>query len=274
MLRTAIVVAALSLAVPAALAADTDRAVLTPGLAATITTVPQYTRTAFDGDSGSWQGPNCVPRGRLDLARPLSLTWAVGVYRAGSAVAAGELARTFDWKVVQATTVRLPHVVGGRTIGTIPAVLVVTGSPSGTGYHEASVAFRLVGVRFAAAKTWSHGNAHPCLVDGGGPVDEWHRRVARQALEGIHIEGNLPPVRVTARRSGRIVRGAVTDVNGHPLVGVTVALERRTSTRWKTVRRAKTSASGAYAVRVSAAGLHRVATSSGGTTARSRTLRA
>jgi hypothetical protein len=272
-MRIALALAALSLAAPAALAADTDPVTLAPGLTTTITTLPQYVRTSFDGDSGSWRGPSCVPRGRLDLAGPLSLTWGIGVYRATSAVDAGEQARTFDWKVVETTTVRLPHVVGGRTIGTIPAALVLTDSEGTTGYHESSVVFRLAGGRFVAAEAWSRGNSLTCVVEGDGDVESWHRRVARDALAGLRVQGNLPPARVSARRSGRKLRGTVTDVNGHPLVTAPVALERRRGTRWRVVSRTRTTAAGAYVVRLRAGGLYRVASSSAGATARSRAVR-
>ena len=272
-MRRCVLLAALALATPVALAADTDRVVLAPGLSATITTLSQYTREGFDGDSGSWRGPTCVPRGRLDLAGPLSLTWGIGVYTATSAVQAGEQARTFDWKAIESTSVRLPHVVGGRTVGTIPATLVVTDSAGPTGYHESSVAFRLVGNRWVAGEAWSRGNTFSCVVDGDGAVDEWHRRVAREALSGIRAEGNFPPSRVTARRSGRRVGGSVRDVNGHPLVAAPVTLERRRGTGWRAVSRTRTNAAGAYVLRLRAGGPHRVAASSGGVTARSPIVR-
>lgn len=273
MRRVVLVFAALSLAAPVALAADTDRVALAPRLASTITTIPQYERAGFDGDSGSWRGPMCVPRARLDLAAPLSLSWGMGVYRAPSAVAAGEQARTFDWKVVEATTIRLPHVVGARSVGTIPAAFVLTEAGGDTGYHEASIVFQLVGTRFAAARAWSRGNSQSCIVEGGGPVAAWHRRVARESLTTIRVEGNLPPARITARRVRRTARGSVTDVNGHPLVAARVALERRSGSRWRVVSRGATSATGAYSLRLRAAGLYRVAASSGGATVRSRLLR-
>jgi hypothetical protein len=275
MRRFVLVLAALVLAAPVALAADTDRVLLaTRGLHAAITTLPQYTRTGFDGDSGNWRGPDCVPRGRLDLAAPLSLSWGLGVQPATSPLDAARQARTFDWKVIETTTVPLPHVVGSRTLGTIPATLVLTDSEGDTGYHEAGLGFALARGRFVGARAWSGGNAFACIVDGPRiPVAQWHRRVARESLAGIRVEGNLPPARVTVRRSGRRARGSVADVNGHPLVAAPVALERRRGARWRVVSRGKTSASGAYSLRLRAAGLHRVAASSGGATARSRTFR-
>jgi hypothetical protein len=273
MRRFVLVLAALSLAAPVAFAAYTDRVVLAPGLTATITTLPQYTRTGFDGDSGGWRGPTCVPRGRLDLAGPLSLTWAMGVYRATSAVDAAAQARTFDWSVVETSTVPLLHVAGGRRVGTIRATLVLTDSGGITGYHESGLAFPIARGRFVAARAWSGGNAFACVVDGDGAVELWHRRTAHDALTGIRVEGNLPPARVTARRIGRRARGSVTDVNGHPLVAARVALERRVGSRWRVVSRGKTSATGAFSLGLRAAGLYRVATRSGGTTARSRAFR-
>jgi hypothetical protein len=272
-MRFVLVLAALSLAAPVALAADTDRVALAPGLGATITTLPQYTRTGFDGDSGGWRGPNCVPRGRIDLGGPLSLTWGMGVYRAASAVDAAQQARTFDWKVVETSTVPLPHVAGGRSVGTIPATLVLTDSGSDTGYHEAGLAFPIARGRFVAARAWSTGNAFACIVEGDGPVAQWHRRIARESVAGIRVEGNLAPARVSARRSGRVVRGVVSDLYRHPVVGARVSLERRSGQRWRVVSRGKTSTTGAFSLRLRAVGLYRVATSSGGATARSRTFR-
>lgn len=275
MRRFVLVLAALVVAAPVALAADTDRVLLAPrGLHAAITTLPQYTRMGFDGDSGNWRGPNCVPRGRLDLSAPLSLSWGIGVQPATSALDAARQSRTFDWKVIETTTVPLPHVVGGRTVGTIPATLVLTDSGSDTGYHEAGLGFALARGRFVGARAWSGGNAFACIVDGPGtPVAQWHRRVARESLAVIRVEGNLPPARVTVRRSGRRARGSVSDAHGHPLVAAPVTLERRRGARWRVVSRAKTSVTGAYSLRLRAAGLYRVATSSGGATARSRTFR-
>jgi hypothetical protein len=265
-------VAALSFAVPGALAADTDRAVLVPGLSAAVTTIPQYTRTRFDRDSGSWRGPNCAPRGRLDLAAPLVLSWSVGVYRAASAEEAGVEARAFEWKVVAAASLRLPHVIRGRTVGTIPAALVVTDSASTPGYHESSVAFRLIGSQFVAAEAWSHGNTFACVVDGAGPAEEWHRRAAREALADLRVEGNFPPSRVTARRSGRRLSGAVTDVNRHPLVGAPVTLERRRGKLWRAVSRTRTTAAGRYVVRLRPGSLYRVTATAGRVTTRSRAV--
>lgn len=268
------VLAALLLTVPAAQAADTDRVAVAPGLGATITTVDQYARASFDGDSGTWQGPSCRSRARPELAWTLALSWALNVYRSASAAEAGNRARTFDWGVVVETRVPLAHVVAGRPVGSIPATLVVTDSQGAAGYHEASVAFRLDGRRFVAARAWSHGNAAACLVDGDGHVSEWHRRAARDALQTIRVEGNLPPARVGARRAGRFVRGTAVDVHGHPLAGAAVALERRNGRAWRVVRRGKTTRAGSYGLRAGTAGLYRVAVSAAGLTARSRAVRA
>jgi hypothetical protein len=274
MRRAVLLLAALSLAVPAAFAADTDRVVVAPGLGATITTVDQYARASFDGDSGTWQGPSCRSRARPELVWTLALSWALNVYRSASAAEAGNRARTFDWDVAVETSVPVPHVVAGRPLGSIPARLVVTDSHGLGGYHEASLAFRLDGRRFVAARAWSHGNVAACLVDGDGTASEWHGRTARAALETIRVEGNLPPARVGARRVGRFVRGTAVDVHGHPLVGAAVALERRNGRTWRVVRRGKTARAGSYALRVGAAGPYRVAVSAAGLTARSRAVRA
>lgn len=260
--------------VPAAVAADTDRVLLGPGLHATITTPPFYARTGFDGDSGSWRGPSCIPRGRLDLAAPLSLTWGIGIYRATSAADASKQARTFDWKVISTSTAPLPHVVGGRTVGTIPATVVLTDSESPTGYHEAGLGFAIAPGRFVGAGAWSRGNASGCIVDGAGtPVEQWHRRIARESLAGIQVVGNLPPARVSARRSGRLVRGSALDIHRHPLAAAAVALQRGSGSRWRVVSRARTSATGAYVLRLRGSGTFRVTASAAGATARSASFR-
>jgi hypothetical protein len=50
----------------------------------------------------------------------------------------------------------------------------------------------------------------------------WNDQQAELAVRAVHIEGSLPPARVTARRSGAKIVGAVSDGFGQPVAGARV----------------------------------------------------
>lgn len=274
----------------AAIGADTDRVrVGTPGfnntrgfspaLYVTVTTVSEYVRTSADARSGLWTGPRCrVSVDRPDLTVNLTVTWGVSFTKsARSAEQAANDELTFEWTPVQRGPVAVPHVVAGRTVGTIPGFGIVTDSQGQTGYHEAGLGLPLGRGVYAGAAWWSRGNALQCeasTTEGVVPVAVWHRRVATRALGGVRLEGNLPPARVSSRIRGRRMTGRVQDSFRHPLARVRVILERRVGSRWRSVRAGRTSASGTYTLRLAGAGRYRVTSALAGTSARSRVFRA
>jgi hypothetical protein len=266
----------------AALAQDVDRVVVggsnttrafSRALFVTVTTLPDFRRTGFDGNSGGWEGPVCDFSPNPRLSGPISLTWSVGFdddVRSAEQAAREQL--TFEWTTIESEPIAIPHLVGGREVGTIPGFFLLTDSRGQTGYHESALGFPLGRGVYAAAEFWSRGNALECTVRGGA-VASWHRDTARAALRQVRLEGNLPPSRVTARARARSVSGSVADGFGHPSAGVAVRLEHRTGTRWRSVRSGRTTAGGAYSLRARRAGLHRVVASLAGASARSAAVR-
>jgi hypothetical protein len=251
---------------------NTTRA-FSPALFVTVTTLPDFRRTGFDGDSGGWEGPVCDFAPNPGLSGPISLTWAVGFDAdAQSAEQAAREQLTFEWETIESGPLAVPHLVAGREVGTIPGFYVLTDARSQTGYHESALGFPLGRGVFAALEFWSRGNALECTVRGM-PVASWHRETARAAVRQVRLEGNLPPARVTARtRSGRVI-GAVADSFGHPVAGIAVRLEKRVGRRWRAVRAGRTGQTGTYALRTRGSGTYRVVATLAGSSARSGAVR-
>jgi hypothetical protein len=251
---------------------NTTRA-FSPALFVTVTTLPDFRRTGFDGNSGGWEGPVCDFAPNPRLSGPISLSWSVGFdgdVRSAEGAARAQL--TFEWTTIESGPIAIPHLVGGREVGTIPGFFVLTDSGGQTGYHESALGLPLGRGVYAAVEFWSRGNALECTVRGV-PVASWHRDTARAAVRQVRLEGNLPPSRVTARARGRALTGAVADSFGHPSAGAAVRLEQRVGTRWRSVRSGRTSSTGAYSLRARRPGSHRVVASLAGVSARSAAVR-
>jgi hypothetical protein len=266
--------------VPVAIAQDEDRVVIgKPGFpAATVVTVPvlaEFRRTAFDGDAGSWAGPTCE-RPPLNSGT-VSVTWRVVVSTRRSAAEAARAAMTFRWSIVESGTTLVRHFVAGRDVGAIPGTFVVTDSQSSLGWHEAGLGFPIGRGLYVGAEAWSRGNASPCIVrsvQGPIPVATWHRQTSARAVQGIRLQGNLPPARVTARGFARRVAGTVRDSFGHPVAAATIVLQRRAGSGWRRVSSGRTTRTGAYAMRARRRGQYRAVAALAGASARSSVVRA
>ena len=244
-----------------------------PAVFVTVTTLPEFHRTGFDGNSGGWEGPVCDFAPNPRLSGPISLTWSVGFdddVRSAEQAARENL--TFDWSEIEGGPVPVSHLVAGREVGTIPGSYVLTDARSQTGYHESGLGFPLGRGVYVSVAFWSRGNALECTVRGA-PVASWHRDTARAAVRQVRLEGNLPPARVTARARGRTVSGAVADAFGHPDGGIAVRLEQRIGARWRSVRSGRTTATGTYSLRARRPGVHRVVATLAGASARSGAVR-
>lgn len=283
-LRSSLGIATLAVALGGALALaqDVDRVQVggsnatrgfSRALFLTVTTLPEFHRTGFDGNSGGWEGPVCDFAPNPRLSGPISLTWSVGFDDdVRSAEQAAREVLTFEWTTIESGAVPVTHLVGGREAGTIPGVYLLTDARSQTGYHESGLGFSLGRGVYAAAAFWSRGNALECTVRGM-PVAAWHRQTARAAIGQVRVEGNLPPARVTARARAALVTGSVSDSFGHPNIGVAVRLEKRVGRRWRTVRSGRTVATGTYSLRTRGGGTYRVVATLAGLSARSAAVR-
>ena len=86
------------------------------------------------------------------------------------------------------------------------------------------------------------------------------------ALNGVRLQGNLPPKIVAARavERGRFVRGKVVDRFLDAVLGARVSLERRAGGSWTRVAGGKTDQRGFYTLRPKRRGTYRVTRAPGG----------
>ena len=259
-------------ALPAATAATSDRvqvgregqnatAGYPLGLFTSVTLLPDYRALGlFDGESRNWQGPNW---GDGSLGGKSTLDWQVTFAPAGSAAAAATKALSQAWPVAERPRVRIPHRVGRRAVGSIPAVGLLTKAPGdNNAQYESVVAFPLCRGLFATAKfsllspgaEYGGDPANPFLIKGG-PTKKWNHDRALAALGQVALEGYLPPGRVTARAAARTVTGTVRDCRGDAMAGIDVRLLRGSAT----VARAKAAADGGYRLTAPGPGTYRVA---------------
>lgn len=243
-----------------------------PGLAVVAVSPPEYKRgCCYDHNGGELRGPRYQATERASLGGESTIDWSVGVaVRAGGTRKALIANLTHDWPVVSEGRQKVKHRVGGRSVGTIGGYWVLTRSTfSGAddARMEAAVGFPLCDGNTAYAKfslLLPSGNSAggdigfgEYLINGARPTD-WNAAKAMQSIRGIRLEGNRPVARVSARRRGARVAGAVLDCNRHPVARHGVVLERRSGSRWARIAAAKTTASGAYSLRTRGAGTYRV----------------
>lgn len=273
-LVTACVLACLVLS-PAASAAGKDRVqVGRPGQNATeghpvglfvaVESLPGYRPSnPFDGDSRTWEGPAYRAAG-LE-ARRATIDWQV-TFATGPLAATVENALAQDWPVSERPAVRIPHLVGTRRVGSIPAVALLTEGPgTNNAQFESLVVFPLCRGVLAAvdlgllnpSSVYAGGPSEPFLVADGVPARQWNHDRAVDALRQVTLEGHLPLGRLTARASGRSVRGTVRDCRGDPLAGIELRLSRGGAT----VARARAGTDGGYRLRAPGAGAYTVSVS-------------
>jgi hypothetical protein len=269
----ALAAACLVFLLPAASAATTDRVQVgrpgqnaTPGfpltLFVTVTTLPDHNAVGrFDAASRDWEGPDY--RSSLRIAKS-KLSWNVTFASPGSAAAMATRALALRWPLAESPQMRIPHLAGGRQVGSIPAVALLTKGPGdGNAQYESVVAFPLCRGVFAAAQfalldpgfDFGTSPSDPVLVAGNVPARQWNHDSALAALGQVALEGHLPPGRVTARATGRSIRGTVRDCRGDPMAGVALRLLRGRAV----VGRAKVAADGSYRVVAPGRGSYRVA---------------
>jgi hypothetical protein len=259
---------------PAASAATTDRVqVGRPGqnvtagfplaLFVAVTELPDYVAVGrFDGESRNWEGPDYRAG---SLGSKSTLDWQVTFDDSASAAAMATEALAQDWPVAERPQVGIPHLSGGRNVGSIPAVALLTKAPGGNNAQfESVVAFPLCRGIFVAAEfsllnpgsEYAGAPSNPFLVKGV-PARQWNHDRALEALGQVALEGYLPVGRVTARAAGRSVRGALRDCRGDPMAGAEVRLLRGRAT----VARARAAADGGYRLAAPRSGTYRVTAS-------------
>lgn len=237
--------------------------------------VSGYTRRSFDGDEGNWDGPGYHASLKPSLAGATHLGWGVA-FDLASRSSLEDFAKHYaldfgSWRVLQEAPRAIPHVIGGKQVGTIKGLMLLTQAPgdNAAGFDSA-VSFPLCKGVIAAAHfstlTPTSNSPNPFgtyLVDDGTDVQVWNRDHISAALDGVVVNGYLPAARLTATVRGRTVQGRVSDCIGDPMPGVAVKVGKT---------RTVTSASGGYVARVTRPGSYVVSVSAGGGSAR-RTVR-
>lgn len=260
------------LLLPAATAATTDRvqvgrpgqnatAGFPLGLYTTVTVLPRYRALGrFDGESRNWEGP--AYRSGSGLTGRSTLDWQVTFVRGGSAAAAARGALAQAWPVAERPSVRVPHRVGARVVGSIPVAALLTKGPGdNSAQYESVLAFPLCRGLFATAKfsLLNPGSVHTgdpsdVFTVDGTPAGAWNRARAVEALAQVGLLGHLPPGRVTARAAGRAVSGTIRDCRGDAMAGIDVRLVSGRAT----VARTQAAANGSYRLTAPGPGAYRV----------------
>jgi hypothetical protein len=231
------------------------------GLFVSVTTLPGYTAVGrFDSESRSWQGPQYRADAHVGRTK---IDWQVTFDPSGSAAAVASDALAQHWPVAERPQVQIPHVVGGRRVGAIPAAALLTKAPGeNNAQYESSLAFPLCRGVFTATtfalldplSEYGASPSEPFLVEGGVPTRKWNHDRALEALGQVVLEGYLPLGRLTARANGRSVGGAIRDCQGHPMAGLELRLLRGRAT----VARARAAADGSYRLAAPGPGIYRV----------------
>lgn len=230
------------------------------GLFTGVATLPGYRAVGrFDGESRNWEGPEYRAG---TLGGTSTLDWQVTFDRPGSAAAMAAQALGLSWPVAEQPTVRIPHLVGTRNVGSIPALALLTKAPGdNNAQYESVIAFPLCRGLFVAAKfsLLSPGSEYATapsdrFLVAGAPAKQWNHDRAIEALGQVTLEGHLPPGRVTARATGRSVTGTVRDCRGDPMAGIEVRLLRGRAT----AARARAAADGSYRLVARGPGTYRV----------------
>lgn len=234
----------------------------------------------YNGESGEWLGPRYAATADPSIWNPSRIRWDVSFARVrGSARA---LARSAGWAELPelaSGSKRVRHVVGGRRVGLLKGSYALDAARAPGARVQAALVIELARRLHAlvvfdlsdppADDAGSLGS----FTVGGLPASAWNLAQAKAALGRVYVEGNLPPARVRARRSGGRVRGSVSDVLGHPVSEVSVALERRSGGSWRTAATGTTTTGGRFALRAARPGSYRVVASFGGATAKSARIR-
>jgi hypothetical protein len=244
------------------------------GLFLLIRSPDEYSRVALRGSAGSWVGPPYWLLDNPSVRNSTSIDWEVGFDERPlntERIALANLTR--DWAEDQRAGVSVPHVVGRRVVGTIPAVFILQverRSAPAELVLALPVTPRLHAyIRFLLLRP----ETDAFYVKGSILASSWNRGQALLAMARVRLQGNLAPSLVSIRRRQDGLVGFVVDMHGHAVVGIPVTLERRRGSGWRRVSTSRTSRVGRYSFRVRPGSYRVRATLDGRYSATSRPLR-
>lgn len=254
-----------------AVASDPDAKGYARNLSIAIVSPPKYVLDYAGrlGNDAEWKGPRYQATGDPTLGGVAGLGWSAEIERSPSTRATVRKNLLQGWPVVAGGTEPVERRVGGRAVGTLPGTWLLTQGTvmAGEARYEGGIVFPICGrtaLVEVSALTPAGDSAGGAMgygeyvIEGMKPT-AWNREQVLATLRAVRLEGNLPAGRVTAARRGGAIAGRVTDCNRHPLAGQAVVLERQSGRRWTRAAAGKTTATGAYSLRVRGAGTYRVA---------------
>ena len=249
-----------------------------PSLSVVLNAPDGYTRgCCYDSRAGQWAGPRWQASSDPAVSDASHVEWNVVYVRTSRSASA--LARSAGWAGYPEAAKgkkQVLHLVGGRKVGTLKAFHAFDAQQTpGAAAQEALVID--LSNRVKAVVLFNLGD--PAVDEDPGlgrftvnglVASAWNRRQAAAVLEGVSIDGSLPPARIKARAGGRRVKGTVVDGFGHPVADAQVELR---TTSGRKVATGRASKRGAFALAAPKAGTYRVGASFGGPTIRSAKIR-
>jgi hypothetical protein len=245
-------------------------------------TIPSgYTRDCcYDFVSGVWVGPDVHYSNNPNRTTQSRTNWEVSFVRSPKSLKAIATAAGWaNYPQISARARKVPHVLGPGKLGTLKSYAVVTQQAAPASKAQAALVIDL-GQRVKAIALYTvsdpvydvdtSGNR---LTVNGMDSSAWNRHAADLALNSVAIEGALPISKVKAKSAGKKVKGTVTDIAGHVVGQATVTLQRRKGSKWKDVRKGRTSLKGTFSLVANGKGKYRVSAKFGGASARSKTVK-
>jgi hypothetical protein len=288
----ALLVAALVTAGPAAAVNQPDSAAVgrkdiratrgfSPALGIFLTPPAGWTRATYTSLAGEWTGLHYRASKNSSIENTARMNWSVAFTRGKKSLPTlARRANGAGFPEVAAAKVKVRRVVGGRRVRPLSAFVAIDAEALPGARHEATLAIDLSRhltalVSFLALDpaAYDTGAGGTVSIDGK-PASQWNREQIQAAIDGTFVDGDLPPKRVTAKRAGPAVKGKVTDSFGQPLAEAQLLLQKQAGHRWKTVRKGATTERGTYKLRGRGSGRYRVVTQVGGSSARSKAVRA
>jgi len=279
-LITGLAIAAAVPTAPAAAAPVVDSvqvgvAKVSPQLGVFLRSPGDYERgCCYDSRQGQWTGPTWqASSGASDRSH---IDWRVSSSRTGKSIAA--LARDggrSGYPQVSAGKVKVPHIVGNRSVGTLSGFQALDGAPAPEAAAQQTLAIDLGG-RVKSLVTFEASDpavdSDPGLgmfTVNGMPASAWNRQHAQAAMRNVTVVGNLPPRKLNVKARGRRATGKVLDSFGHPVAEIKVSLLRGS----KRVAAGTTTTKGTFTLGAPSGGSYRVLATLAGVKARSKPLR-
>ncbi len=240
---------------------------LSAALYVDVPVVAGYRQSAFSGNNGTWQGPDyhatqSSKSGRTVLSFRAVFHSGVGSLD-GMASRSGVLVHT-TWTRVQKTARQVPRLLGGRTVGTVAAELVLYEEPiTGSARYESVLAIPLCHGVFGAVDFYAgapsqdvSGSAGQYLV-GTTQAKQWNHDHALAAPASVKLDGPLPGGSISAHAVGKAVAGATADCGGG-LRKVPLVLQRKSGASWVSAGHGISGSGGKFRLAAPGAGSYRV----------------